>query len=244
METNNVKENIRRNLKEKIAISNIRREFDMKDKKNKKVIYWITSSAAVFMLGVGVVVGTNTFTNINIQKPNYEMADLNNEKSNIVQNLNVDLQINKLEGIGVAKLDADTKTVSVENLPNEIKFMESIKMPTGFNKLDIYTLYVRSNQETEKHDLLHDYVFNYKKDSEHEIRIALSTIGEPVRDYFFNSSNKISKIGDVELEILQYEDNYMAKFKLKNMYFDIETNGITENELVDVLQSMITEGNM
>ena len=37
MENNELKENIRRKVKEKIAVSNIRKEFDMKEKKRKIV---------------------------------------------------------------------------------------------------------------------------------------------------------------------------------------------------------------
>ena len=39
MENNNLKEQVRKDVKEKIAVSNIRKEFDMKSKNNKKLIY-------------------------------------------------------------------------------------------------------------------------------------------------------------------------------------------------------------
>ena len=38
MENNNLKERIRNNVKEKIAVSNIREELDMKSKKSRKII--------------------------------------------------------------------------------------------------------------------------------------------------------------------------------------------------------------
>ena len=38
MENNNLKEQVRKDVKEKIAVSNIRKEFDMKSKNNKKLI--------------------------------------------------------------------------------------------------------------------------------------------------------------------------------------------------------------
>ena len=240
MENNNLKENIRKNVKEKIAVSNIRREFDMKNNKNKKLIYWVTSSAAVFILGVGIIVGTNTFNLTNTQNPSYGIADLNNNKTSNDEKLNVDLQINKLNGVGMAKFDVDTKTILSESLPNEVKFMENVSILKDFKKQETYAIYTRSNPETKEYDLLHDYVFTYKKDDKHEIRIALSTVGEPVRDYFLDG-NKVSKIGDVELEISQYENSYMATFKLQNVYLDIETVGITENELIEVLQSIINQ---
>ena len=44
---------------------------------------------------------------------------------------------------------------------------------------------------------------------------------------------------DVDVIISQYEKMYVATFKCKEIYFDIETNGITEEELVNLLESII-----
>ena len=237
MQNNDLKENMRRNIKERIAISNIRKEFDMKDYKNNKLIYRIAYGvAAVFILGFGIIIGTNIFNNANMRNSNYEIAGLQqyNEKS-----LEIDLKINKIKEIGMTRLDADIETINDEKLPEEFKFMKNIIIPQKFKLLDMYKIYIRSNPNIKKYDLLHDYVFEYKKDDENEIRIALSTVAEPIRDYYVGDNNKISKIGHIELKISQYEKMYMATFKIRNMYFDVETNGITESELVELLQSII-----
>ena len=242
MENNDLKENIRKNVKERIAISNIRKEFEVRNNKNSKVIYWITSGVvAVFILGFGIMIGTNTFNNRNMQNLNYEIADSQQDTQNNEESLKMDLQINKINEIGIAKLDADVETINAEKLPEEFKFIENIIIPKEFKLLDMYKIYVRSNPDIREYDSLHDYVLVYKKDDENDIRIALSTVAEPIRDYYLGDNNKISKIGDVELKISQYEEMYMTTFKIKNMYFDIETNGITENELVELLQSIITK---
>ena len=49
----------------------------------------------------------------------------------------------------------------------------------------------------------------------------------------------MSKIGDVNVIISKYEKMYVATFKYKEINFDIETNGITEEELVNLLESII-----
>ena len=36
---------------------------------------------------------------------------------------------------------------------------------------------------------------------------------------------------------------YIVTFNFKDIYFDIETTGITENELLELLQSILTENN-
>ena len=73
------------------------------------------------------------------------------------------------------------------------------------------------------------------------IIIAFSEIEEPIRDYYIDGGNKISKIGDVELKITQSESQemYIVTFEYKDIYFDIETTGITEDQLVDLLKSLI-----
>ena len=241
MENNDLKEKIRKNIKEKIAVSNIRKEFDIKNNKNKKIIYWITSSAAVFILGFGIIIGTNTFNNTNVPNQDYKIADLSQDKQNKEETLKIDLQINEIHKIGESKINGEIESISIDKIPEEIKFMERIVVPQNFNPKEIYKVYIRSNPNIRKYDLLHDYVFFYQKDEEHSIRIVLSTVGEPLRDYHIDNADKISKIGDIELKISSGEKMYIASFKIENIYFDIETDGITENELVELLKSIINE---
>ena len=75
------------------------------------------------------------------------------------------------------------------------------------------------------------------------IIIAFSEIEKPLRDYYIDVGDKVSKIGDIEFIISQYKDMYIVTFNFKDIYFDIETTGITENELLELLQSILTENN-
>lgn len=213
---------------------------------SRKIIYGLSSCVAVFILGFGIIVATNY--NSDVKKPNYEIGDLREEK----QNLKVTLQINRIGQMASKKIDGkiesildadveniDLEKINVEKLPEQLSSLKNIDIPQGFKLNSMYKLYVRSNIEIKKYDLLHDYVISYIKDKEHDIRIASSTIGRPLRDYGISEEDKTSKIGDIELKIYQYEKMYLAEFKVKNMYFDIETNGITENELVELLESII-----
>ena len=226
MENNELKEKIRKNIKEEIAISNIRKEFGMKTNRNKKIIYTISSVCAVFILAIGILVGTG------------QLKD--NIGENIDQKLNVKLNINKIKDMEMTKLDLDVKIVESKELPEKFDFMEKIKIPSEYKFKDSYNVYTRKNLNVEEYNLLHDYVFNYQKDdSSNGIKIAFSKVEEPLRDYFIDDKYKTSKIGDAEIIITQYEQMYMVSFKYKDIYFDIETNGITENELVELLVSII-----
>ena len=242
MEDNNLKENIRKIVKEKIAISNIKEEFDKKSKKNRRIMYWITSSAAVFVLGIGLIIGRNNLKSTDsLQGQNYGIAELSQSAPELSVSQDTDIQINELEGTRMAKIDADVKNKNIEELPEKIKFMKNISIPEEFKQLDIYEIYTNSNPKERKYDLLHDYVFNYKKDDDNEIKIALSMIEEPIRDYWYDEENKKSKIEDIDVEISQYQKLYMVTFKIDNIYFDIEANEITEDQLINIIKSIISQ---
>ena len=42
-----------------------------------------------------------------------------------------------------------------------------------------------------------------------------------------------------KLNISQNKEMYIITFKYKDIYFDIETTGITENQLIDLIDSLI-----
>lgn len=231
MENSELKEKIRKNVKEEIAVSNIRKEFNMKSKKNEEIIYWITSCVAVVILGFGIIIGTNGIT------------DLQSDKQNKNKSLEIKLNINKIKEMSEAKLDADVKTTEIEELTEKFKFIKNIKIPEEYKNEGSYSIYTRSDINKSEYDILHDYVFNYRKDSMNEIIMACSEIEKPLRDYYIDVGDKVSKIGDIELIISQYKDMYIVTFNFKDIYFDIETTGITENELLELLQSILTENN-
>ena len=230
MENNELKEKIRKNIKEEIAISNIRKEFGMKT--NKKIIYVLSSICAVFILGIGIFVGVNK----NLLPSNTVDIGQTDGKG---ENVKVELNINKIKDMSMTSLDADVKTIELENLPEEFTFIENLLIPEGYGFENVYTVYTRENIDTAEYNVLHDYVLNYRKDDLNEIKIAFSKIESPIRDYFIDEGDKVSKIGEVELVISQWEEMYIVTFEYKDIYFDIETTGITEKQLVDLLESII-----
>ena len=55
MEMDKLKQNIQKNVREDIAISKWKEEMQMKNKKNKKIVYGVLASCAMFMLGIGMI---------------------------------------------------------------------------------------------------------------------------------------------------------------------------------------------
>lgn len=234
MENNILKEKVRKNVKEKIAVANIREELDMSNK-NKKSIYWIASVCAVCVIGFGIVIGTNSLNNKEIGNNLYAEENVEQEK-NVTE-----LKINKIENMAMKKLDAEMKNLELESLPEKFTFIDDVKLPEGYKLEGAYNIFTKEDANVKEYNLLHDYVLCYAKDDSSTIEIAFSEEGAPLRDYFINSQNEVSKIGEVEVVISQFEDKYLVTFNIDDLYFDVETKGITESELVDLLNSIIIE---
>lgn len=211
-------------------LSKVERVSDMR---NFKIKYLLAPAVACMAL-IGIVFGTNIVNNPQKQET---IADRNITENDKESKIQVALVINKLDNIGAIKFDADVKTITIEEVPERYNFVKDVTVPKEYKLTESYILYTRENKDKD-YNILHDYVFNYVKDDNHSIKIAISEIGEPIRDYFAEGE-KTSKIGNVEIIICQYEDLYIATFKDGQINFDIETVGLSETELTDLLVSII-----
>ena len=87
MENNILKEKVKANVKEKVAILNIRKEFDMKANKNKKIVYMITSACAIIVLCIGIIIGTNNSDFKNIYQIALEKTNTQNQEESLKNEL-------------------------------------------------------------------------------------------------------------------------------------------------------------
>lgn len=208
----------------------------MKTNQNKKLIYAVSSVCAVLILTIGILVAPDILP---IKNEDFLIGEAENTNNCEEIKTKVEININKLKELAMTSLDADVQTITMESLPEKFTFMKKIILPAEYQLEGSYNIYVRSDREVAKYDVLHDYVFNYRKNSTNSITIAFSELEEPLRDYYIDKADKVSKIGDVELIISQWKQMYIVTFEYKGIYFDIETTGITEKELVEMLQSII-----
>lgn len=243
MDNNELKNRIQKNVKENIAISNIREEIDMNNVKNKKVFYGVLSSCAMIMLCAVVIVNSNIKfgdkknSTMGINDKYAAVEDLEKE------NLKVELNINKIDKMGAMKLDAEEKLVNNVSIPY-FDILNCLKVPNDFDNTIYRAIYVKSNQtkKNAKYDKLNNYEFvYYNTRNERCIVISFSDENKPLRDYHFGDDGTPSKINDFELVIYQYENLYMTEFNYKGYNFDIETTDITESELSECLQSILIE---
>lgn len=242
MENNELKNKVQKNVKENIAISNIRKELDMERRKNKKIFYGILSTCAVFVLcGVVLInyhqINKNDIVNEQAKLENIENANTENLK--IENESKVEIKINQMGDSGAAKLDADIKILN-NTFMLYFEFLKEVKIPSDFDNTKQYSVWTRKTK-TGDYDILNSYEFYYYNTKDNRnIKLSFSDEYQPIRDYYFDEDSATkSIIRDCELVIYQYENSYMTVFTYHNVNFDIETIGITQEELVNLLDSII-----
>lgn len=238
MNNDELKNRIQKNVKEKIAISNIKKEVCMENKRNRKFIYTVLSSCAMFALCAGILISkTPLMQNNNILKQ-AKVEDL----SEANRALKTEIYINEKDIQRDFSIDAQSKKIDAKELNVDLRFTIEAKLPSDFEQnYSVTGIYVKG-ERSKKYDELQSYEFNYyNKDKTRNITLGLGFKDKkPLRDYHFLDVDKKSKIGDVELEITKYKDSYLVIFSHKEVNYDIETNGITQDELIAFLTSLIT----
>ncbi|MCI9087148.1 MAG: hypothetical protein HFJ32_01100 [Clostridia bacterium] len=242
MEMDKLKQNMQKNVREDIAISKWKEEMHMKNRKNKKIIYGVLGSCAMLILGIGIITIQLPFgqNNETLLQAKMEKDDLSKEK----ETLKTEININKLDEKALVEyvIDAQMRKIDAKESMVDLSFAIEAKLPKDFEEnCSVVGIYVKG-ENPKKYDVLQNYEFRYKNKA--ETRIITLGIGfrerKPMRDYYFADVKKVSKIGDVELKITQYEDSYLVIFSDKAVNYDIETRGITQDELIEFLTSLIS----
>ncbi len=234
MENNYLKEKIQKNVKERIAISNIRKEVKMK---NDKILKITSMGAVAIIFGFGIIFGINTLNN-NTGENNIGIANL---KENKEESIKIEINMNKLEA--VSQMSIDAKVQDANNFDMQyFEILKNIRVPNDMEKMSAEKIYVR-DLNTGEYTKLHSYVCTYfdRNNNMRNIRISFSDTNKPLRDYNFEDIGNISKINDIELKIYQYEEAYITIFEFGGYKFDIETSNVTESEILEVLKSIILE---
>lgn len=153
------------------------------------------------------------------------------------------IYVNDVDIMGQAKLDADVEYEYGKKATEKIRGQEKL----SFNLPDIQGMnqtgnwYIFTRQDNGVYNILHDQVYDFGTPSgDKKVRISLSDKGAPLRDYFFGSSGTPSKIEDAEPIIFGMEQSYYALFQIGNIYIDLETNGVSQNQMVEIIKDIIT----
>ena len=224
------KNNMKKNLKERFdknnnynrILSKIERKEDVE--KNKWFKYSLIPICLLLLVGIVV-----QFSN----RPNTILDSSNDTQNNII--------INNTDNIirGSLRVDADIREINDIDIFQKYELNKELIIPNDLT-LDSYCLYGKFSSD--QYDKLIDCRVVYVREGETipTITIAMAKNNPPFRDYLFLEDNlKESTINNVPLIIIQYEDIYFTVFKIDDIYFDIETRGISEKELITLLESII-----
>lgn len=206
-------------------------------KKVNKVFKYAVAPVLALVLVIGGVFmiqnnSFNNFQNGRVEEQDNQPGDkiVINQRSN--QDMSGSVKID-------ARIDADSEDVKEESIVNKFN-LQNLKVPERYTFESSYALYIREGKETHNYNILHDYVLNYESDERYHINISISLVGSPIRDYRFDNTNdRESTINGTKLLISKYSNSYLVTYKKDNINYDIETSGITEEELITLLKSII-----
>jgi len=224
------KQTIKDIMNEKFNKDDIHKELLIKFEEKRKMkinsLMRFALPVCVMVIMCGVVVLNN---NSKVLKPDTKVEQQN--KNNIV--------VNDINDLGAFRLDAKAIDAKVENFIANFEFLKNIEIPRDLTEKNAIKLFVRG-EDSENYDKLRHYEISYFNDNDRSISVSFSDTEKPLRDYRFpDEGSKLSIINNINLKIYKYEDLYMTEFEYKGYNFDIETVGISESELVELLKSII-----
>lgn len=210
-------------------INQIEKEDKMKNKNNT----WKWSLVPICL--VAIISGVLFLKYHNDNKTILKNKTYVDEENNITLNIN---EIDK--NIGMERLDADVKTATANDINFPLPYKDVVNIPADLDTTYTYIFYFRENKESEEYNILGNYEIIYTDDNDRSINVKYSKNHKPARDYFFNDEgSKTTIINGVELKIYKYESIYFTEFEFNDYNFDIETSNITEQELSNLLLSIL-----
>lgn len=209
-------------------------EEGMKMKKEKKNNIWkwslVPICLAVLISGVLLLNREQGTETILKTKPYVD------EKNNVILNIN---EINETQG-GLSKLDADIKTLTANDINFPFPFKGAITLPKDLDETYQFIVYIRENNDSTDYNIINNYIIGYSNGNDKSIQVAYSKDHKPMRDYYFSDEgSKVTTINGIELKIYKFEKIYFTEFTFNGYNFDIETSGITEQELSNFLLSVL-----
>lgn len=261
MTNNEMHERILKNVKENIAISNIKEEFKNENKGNKNVKYSMLSACAVVLL-VGIIFINNPFgrSTDNVENQNMAMNDVleNSVGAGVIQN---NININKIEKPEetvyqeIALMLDDFKIIQIEELNEyyETKILPSyipVNLEIKEKQFGIY--------EKNKKIYYDQNSLRYEDEETNQIlNITVSKERKLHYDFDFREdiekTYNISKINEKEVTIFnfEYEDYidtpsnkvkyncYYTNFKKDGTYFDVTSYNLDLEEFTKILSSLL-----
>ncbi len=232
------KENLKNAIEEDINPKNYYNEIIKKIEKGANMKKYNMWKWAIVPVCLVVVISSVLFLN----SQNNNKIILKNKPSDDKKN-NVTLNINEIthNKVGTYKIDANVKVVANNDVNFPLPYKNGIvDIPKDLDKTYKYIFYFRENKESKEYNILGNYEIIYDNGNDKSIKVSYSKNHKPVRDYYFSEDgSKTTTINGIELKIYKFENIYFTEFNYNGYNFDIETQNVSEEELSNLLVSII-----
>ena len=201
------------------------------DNQNKRTFYYkkalipITAILLIFtLIYINTDKKTNTLEDTIKDNKDYNTYTSNNTNEN--NTLTKEITIEKVK-------------IKENKLLKKYNYLKEINIPNDLNKKKYQNVYLKDTKKN-KYIILNNYEIKYQNTSkERTIILSFSDKYIPLRTYYFVDNKKQYHINNQDITIYKSEYKYLTTFKYNNINFDIETNNINEEELLNLLKSII-----
>ena len=212
------------------------------ENKNRKFIW----KKVLVPVGCSLVVFGIILININQNKNSFKSSEqikdiddiyINNNLYTNTNNGNIvtSFSSNDMIGDDVKKIDIDYE-ILIKKI--DYSFLKDILIPDDLNNREYKEVYIK-NDDNSGYNFLQNYEVIYKDNNDRSIVMLISDKDESNKNESLEDNIKISKINDVEVVIYQDESLYKVNFIYNDKSFNIRTNSVSKEELVNLLSSII-----
>ena len=172
---------------------------------------------------------------INTDKKNNTFEDTINNKDYNTYTSNTESQKNSFTNdIVIKKIEVEEKEIK-----KIYSYLKKIIIPTDLKEKEYKGIYLKENNKN-KISILNNYEIKYQnKENSRTIILSFSDKYIQLREYYFNDVEKKYNINNNEIIIYQNKHKYLTIFNYNNINFDIETNNINEEELLNLIKSIM-----
>ena len=208
--------------------TSIRKQMKRGNKMNKIFKYSLVPMAIVMAMTSVFLLNKGSNTN------NVLDSDVKNNDVIIVNSIDNNSDNAKLD------IDGRSEDITTDDLYKIYPLLKDIVVPNDYNINGIIKCYL-FNDDTGKYDKLYGYNIIYSGGNNKYIDIfILIDTTKRLRCFSIDTDEmKNSIINGNSIKIMGEDKNYYAIFSYNNINFDIETTGISEEEFIQLIKSMV-----
>ena len=208
--------------------TSIRKKMEIGNKMNKIFKYSLVPMAIVIAITSVFLLNKKSIKN------NVLDSNVKNNDVIIVNNIDNNFDNTKLD------IDGRSEDITSDDLYKIYPLLKDIVVPNDYNINRIIKCYL-FNDDTGKYDKLYGYTIIYSGGNNKYIDIfILIDTTKRLRCFSIDTDEmKSSIVNNTNIKIMGENKNYYAIFSYNNINFDIETAGISEEDVIQLLKSII-----